>query len=103
MHTTATQTGQELKDAGCALVLEHTPERWVAEFEAQATALLRANGSFTAEEVVTLIGQPPNHTNAIGAVCRTFVKRNGLTGSYEPARSPSAHGRIITRWSMTIF
>jgi hypothetical protein len=53
--------------------------------------------------VVTLIGQPPNHTNAIGAACRQFVKRNGLTGNYEPARSPSAHGRIITRWSMTTF
>ena len=100
---THTQSGQELKDAGCAQVLEHTPEAWVADFEQQAAALLKTNGSFTAEEVVTLIGQPPNHTNAIGAVCRTFVKRNGLTGSYEPAKSPTAHGRIITRWSMTTF
>jgi len=100
---THTQSGQEAKDAGCALVLEHTPERWVADFEQQAAALLKTNGSFTAEEVVTLIGQPPNHSNAIGAACRQFVKRNGLTGSYEPARSPSAHGRIITRWSMTTF
>ncbi len=100
---THTQSGQELKEAGCAQVLEHTPEAWVASFEKQAAALLKANGSFTAEEVVTLVGQPPNHMNAIGAVCRTFVKRNGLTGSYEAARSPSAHGRIITRWSMTTF
>ena len=100
---THTQSGQELKDTGCAQVLEHTPEAWVAGFEQQAAALLKTNGSFTAEEVVTLIGQPPNHSNAIGAACRQFVKRNGLTGSYEPARSPSAHGRIITRWSMTTF
>ena len=98
---THTQSGQELKDAGCAQVLEHTPEAWVADFEQQAAALLKTNGSFTAEEVVTLIGAPPNHTNAIGAACRQFVRRNGLTGSYEPAKSPSAHGRIITRWSMT--
>jgi hypothetical protein len=103
MHTPDTQLGQDLKDAGCALVLEHTPERWVAEFEQQATALLRANGSFTAEEVVTMIGQPPNHSNAIGAACRQFVKRNGLAGSYEPAKSPSAHGRIITRWHINTF
>jgi len=100
---THTASGKELKDAGCAQVLEHTPEAWVVSFEQQAAALLKANGSFTAEEVVTMIGQPPNHTNAIGAVCRTFVKRNGLTGSYEPAKSPTAHGRIITRWSMTTF
>ena len=100
---THTQSGQELKDAGCAQVLEHTPEAWVADFEQQAAALLKTNGSFTAEEVVTLIGQPPNHSNAIGAACRQFVKRNGLTGSYEPAKSPSAHGRIITRWSTTTF
>ena len=98
-----TQSGQELKDQGCTQVLEHTPEAWVAAFEQQAGALLKANGSFTSEEVVTMIGQPPNHLNAIGAVCRQFVKRNGLTGSYEPARSPTAHGRIITRWSMTTF
>ena len=100
---THTQSGQELKDAGCAQVLEHTPEAWVADFEQQAAALLKTNGSFTAEEVVTLIGAPPNHTNAIGAACRQFVRRNGLTGSYEPAKSPTAHGRIITRWSMTTF
>ena len=84
-------------------MLENTPDQWVADFEQQATALLRANGSFTAEEVVTLIGQPPNHSNAIGAACRQFVKRNGLHGSYEPARSPTAHGRIITRWHLTTF
>ena len=93
--------GDFLKEKGCMDVLKNTPEQWVADFEQQATALLKANGSFTAEEVVTMIGQPPNHSNAIGAACRQFVKRNGLTGSYEPARSPSAHGRIITRWSMT--
>jgi len=73
---THTASGQDLKDAGCAQVLEHTPEAWVASFEQQAAALLKANGSF---------------------------KRNGLTGSYEPAKSPTAHGRIITRWSMTTF
>jgi len=82
---THTQSGQELKDAGCALVLEHTPERWVADFEQQAAALLKANGSFTAEEVVTLIGQPPNHSNAIGAACRHLRVRNTRTCTSRPA------------------
>jgi hypothetical protein len=100
---TTTHTGQDLKDAGCAKVLENTPDQWVADFEQQAAALLRSAGSFTAEEVVTMIGQPPNHTNAIGAACRQFVKRNGLLGSYEPAKSPSAHGRIITRWHLNTY
>ncbi len=53
--------------------------------------------------LVKIPADADNHTNAIGAVCRAFVKRNGLTGSYEPAKSPTAHGRIITRWSMTTF
>ena len=100
---TTTHTGQDLKDAGCIKVLKNTPDQWVADFEQQATALLRSAGSFTAEEVVTMIGQPPNHTNAIGAACRQFVRRNGLLGSYEPAKSPSAHGRIITRWHLNSY
>ena len=100
---TQTESGEYLKEQGCTKVLENTPDQWVADFEQQATALLRTAGSFTAEEVVTMIGQPPNHSNAIGAACRQFVKRNGLHGSYEPARSPTAHGRIITRWHLTTF
>ena len=103
-HTaTQTEIGDYLKEQGCKQVLEHTPDTWVAEFEQQAAALLKTNGSFTAEEVITLIGQPPNHSNAIGAACRQFVRRNGLLGSYEPAKSPSAHGRIITRWHLNSY
>ena len=70
----------------------------MAEFEQQATALLRDQGSFTAEEVVASIGQPPNHMNAIGAACRSYAKRNRLVGSYEKAINPAAHARVIVRW-----
>lgn len=95
---THTQTGLDFRDRGCAQVLAHTPDSWVAEFEQQAAALLRDQGSFTAESVVSLIGQPPNHINAIGAACRAFAKRNHLVGSYEKATNPSAHARVIVRW-----
>lgn len=95
---TYTQTGFDFRDRGCAQVLAHTPDSWVSDFEQQATALLRDHGSFTAEEVVSMIGQPPNHINAIGAACRAYAKRNRLVGSYEKATNPSAHARVITRW-----
>ena len=95
---TSTQTGFDFRDEGCAQVLGNTPRSWVADFEQQATALLRDQGSFTAEEVVALIGQPPNHINAIGAACRAFALRNDLVGSYEKAINPSAHARVIVRW-----
>lgn len=97
---TYTQTGFDFRDRGCAQVLGHTPESWVSDFEQQATALLRDQGSFTAEKVVSMIGQPPNHINAVGAVCRAYAKRNNLMGSYEKATNPSAHARVIIRWRL---
>lgn len=93
-----TTTGDLLKEAGCALALSNTPLQWQQDFEAMAGALLRAAGSFTAEEVVAVIGAPPR-PNQVGAVCRQFARGRRLVAQYEKAKSPSAHARIITRWS----
>ena len=93
-----TTTGEMLKEAGCALALSNTPLQWQQDFEAMAGALLKAAGSFTAEEVVAVIGSPPR-PNQTGAVCRQFARARRLVAQYEKAKSPSAHARIITRWS----
>lgn len=92
-----TTTGDLLKEAGCALALSNTPLQWQQDFEALAGALLRRDGSFTAEEVVAVIGPPPR-PNQTGAVCRQFARGRRLVAQYEKAKSPSAHARIITRW-----
>jgi hypothetical protein len=86
-----------LKEAGCALALSNTPLQWQEDFEAMAGALLKAAGSFTAEEVVAVIGPPPR-PNQTGAVCRQYARSRRLVAQYEKAKSPSAHARIITRW-----
>lgn len=95
--TTTTFSGEDLKEAGCTQVLGNTSAEWITAFEQQAAADLMNRGSFTAEEIVAVIGQP-HHPNAIGAACRDFARRNNLTFQYEPAKSPAAHGRIIKRW-----
>jgi len=98
MHSAQLEIGEWLRDQGLQQVLQHTPESWVDAFEGRASELLEFNGSFTAEEVVGSIGQPPNHLNAIGAACRAYAKRNRLVGSYEKATNPAAHARVIVRW-----
>ena len=97
---TTTTSGQELKEAGCKQVLDNTSPEWAAKFSQQAAGFLISKGSFTAEEVVEKVGQP-HHPNAIGAACRDFANRNALCFSYEPAKSPAAHGRIIKRWMLS--
>ena len=92
------ELGEWLRDQGITQVLEHTPDSWVTAFEEKAASLLWNQGSFTAEEVVGQIGPPPNHLNAIGAVCRAYARRNDLIGSYEKALNPAAHARVIVRW-----
>lgn len=89
--------GQQLKDAGCDRVYETTSEAWKQSFFAQAEQMLARNGSYTAEEIVPLVGQP-HHPNAIGAATRVFARDHKLIPTYEPAKSPAAHARIITRW-----
>ncbi len=89
--------GQQLKDAGCDRVYENTSEAWKDAFFSQADAMLSISGSYTAEEVVSVIGRP-HHPNAIGAATRVFAKDRNLIPTYEPAKKPAAHARIITRW-----
>jgi len=93
-----TTTGEMLKETGCALALSNTPLQWQQDFEAMAGALLKAAGSFTAEEVVAVIGPPPR-PNQVGAVCRQYARGRRLVAQYEKAKAPAAHARVITRWS----
>ena len=72
------ELGEWLRDQGITQVLEHTPDSWVTAFEEKAASLLWNQGSFTAEEVVSRIGPPPNHLNAIGAVFRAYARRTDL-------------------------
>ena len=93
------ELGEWLRDQGLRQVLEHTHESWVEAFEYKAckTSLVAKDPS-PQRKLSARLGPPPNHLNAIGAVCRAYARRNDLVGSYEKATNPAAHARVIVRW-----
>ncbi len=91
--------GKALKEQGMALVTSHTPKEWKAAFNATATQMSTWDIPFTAEDVVAVIGFPPNHRNAIGAAMSGFAKRNKLTRvGYVQAKRGSRHAGMIAQW-----
>lgn len=94
--------GARLKAGGMALVEEHTPEKWKADFTQHAEAILTDNGSVTAEEVVAIVGRPPGSLNAIGGAMSNFAKGRNLVRDYVKAKHAEAHARVISRWSLPL-
>lgn len=90
--------GRALKERGMAIADLNTEDGWKQAFVLVAADILTQHGSVTAEEVVEIVGQPPASRNAIGARMSSFAKANKLSCTYEKAKKPSAHARIIARW-----
>lgn len=90
--------GETLKQAGLALVDNHTPEAWKAEFQRAGRLMATGNYGFTAEEIVELIGSPP-HPNAIGAAMHALARELRLVRvGYRPAKRPSRHCGAVAVW-----
>jgi len=88
-------TGETLKQQGLALVESHTPEDWKADF----AMVGRTQGDeFTAEDIIDIIGLPPN-PNAVGAAMSALVKELKLVRvGYRPAKRPSRHAGVVAVW-----
>ena len=92
-------TGMELRDAGVESVTEHAPGEWRSAADRVIVQLANAREPFTAEDVRRVVGDPPNHPNAMGA---RFLEaaRAGLirqVGRVQPAR-PSRHASTFGAW-----
>ena len=95
-------TGEELKQAGISRVLDSAEKSWKQTFCLVAVQLLQTKGSFTAEEVVALVGHPPEERfNSIGGTMSRLNRTlKGLITikSFEKSVRPSCHSRMIPRW-----
>lgn len=67
--------GKELRDKGCAKVRENIPEDWKMMVDGLICAMASSGKKFTAEDIRTLSGDPPNHPNAMGAMFMVACQR----------------------------
>lgn len=97
--------GEARKEAGQRQA-EYADPAWSWRSDAlDAIWELAASGrTFTADDVVAVVGLPdfgPNRNNAVGAVFSSAAKRGWIvsTGVYRKSRRPEAHARVIAVWA----
>ncbi len=73
LHIVPDPTPEELRDAGMDLVLQHQTDRWKLRFKLIYDAYVRLGLSFTSEDIVKIVGMPPGHPNAVGAMFSSLV------------------------------
>ena len=95
---TQLELGERLRDAGMAHVLIDKDE-YRQRFFAAALERLSEFGTVTSDDVIGLIGMPPGHPSAVGAVMRTFAVEHGLKVlCYRKSTRPSCHAAVIAVW-----
>jgi hypothetical protein len=92
-------TGIELRDAGVSSVTEHTPGEWRSAADQAIVALANKREPFTADDVRELVGDPPNHPNAMGARFLDAVRAGIIrqVGRSLPVRA-SRHASSVGLW-----
>ena len=89
--------GYNLKEAGCAKVIDNTPEDWKEAALAIIKAMASSGLSFHAEDVRKLAGDPPNHPNAFGAIFNAAAKAKIIIRIGDVmAKRDNAHARRIS-------
>jgi hypothetical protein len=93
-------TGETLKQQGLALVEGHTPEGWRWGFITAGRRIAMHGAPFTAEDIVSCCGLPPN-PNAIGAAMHALARELRLVRvGYRPAKRPSRHAGAVAVWRL---
>jgi hypothetical protein len=104
-------TGEEAKQLGMQLALEHAGEKWTADMLEKLRAFCKARKQmgrpfFKFEEfrAVALVSQwpsPPTH-KAWGGLASAAANKNhkiiSATGEYEKAESKKTHGHPVPIW-----
>jgi hypothetical protein len=94
------------KATGVARVLSHTPEDYVAMFWLSFDRLkLVQRSCFTSEDIRDLIGDPPNHPNALSALMNAARARGRIewTGRVGYSLRPSSRRAMLKFWRLRDF
>lgn len=91
--------GRALRDDGVSRVDANTPDDWKSAVQMQIAKLAATGQPFTAENVRRVVGDPPNHPNAMGAQFISACRANVIekVGYVNPAR-PTRHASVIALW-----
>ena len=91
--------GELLKEFGIAAVSKSTPEDWRESCDKAIAELAATGRAFTADDIRRLVGDPPNHPNAMGARFVAAAKAGILrkVGYQSPLRA-SRHASVVAIW-----
>ena len=90
-------SGYTLKEKGCSKVMDNTPDDWKDAALAIIKAMASSGMTFHAEDVRGLVGDPPNHPNAFGAVFNVAAKTGLIIRIGDVmAKRDNAHARRIS-------
>jgi hypothetical protein len=90
-------SGYTLKEKGCSKVMDNTPDDWKDAALAIIKAMASSGMTFHAEDVRGLVGDPPNHPNAFGAVFNAAAKTGLIIRIGDVmAKRDNAHARRIS-------
>ncbi|GAA1549807.1 hypothetical protein GCM10009804_02990 [Kribbella hippodromi] len=78
---------------------QNTEDGWRAYARAELEVLARTGLTFTADDLVKVIGAP-DHPNRIGAAFLSARKAGIIepTGEVRPSTTPSRHGSLVRVW-----
>jgi hypothetical protein len=90
-------SGYTLKEKGCSKVMDNTPDDWKEAALAIIKAMASSGMTFHAEDVRGLVGDPPNHPNAFGAIFNVAAKTGLIIRIGDVmAKRDNAHARRIS-------
>lgn len=77
----------------------HTPEDWRETCDAAIRELARTRGPFSAIDVRAIVGDPPNHYNAMGARFLAAARAGLIVRvGYVVSDRPTLHAHPIAQW-----
>lgn len=92
-----TRTGALETQLSMDVALERA-EPWSTRAAACIGAMLSGT-RFTADHVRWIVGDPPGHGDAFGAVFRSAARHGLITCTgYTTSKRPDAHGRLLREW-----
>jgi hypothetical protein len=85
-----------LHDEGMVEALAHTSNMYKEEAHGAILLLARRGGEFTVEDLRDLVGDPPNHPAAMGAIINGALRSKMIKSvGFAKAKRRSSHARYV--------